>query len=142
MFAHTEPVGAHEASVIAYRDGQPVGVTLCLPDLSSQAGLVGDRELLPEERLNLFGIGVVESARGTGLNLAIAARSFLDLVKRGNTHISYTLVVGDNWPSRRTAEKLGARGMRQLPRLPAGPDASGRTLMSVDGLTRSKMANM
>ena len=60
-FARTEPVGAHEASVIAYRDGQPVGVTLCLPDLSSQAGLVGDRELLPEERLNLFGIGVVEN---------------------------------------------------------------------------------
>jgi hypothetical protein len=109
MFAHTEPVGAHEASVIAYRDGEPVGVTLCLPDLSSQARLVGDRELLPEERLNLFGIGVVESARGTGLNLAIAARSFLDLVRRGNTHISYTLVVDDNWPSRRTAEKLGAR---------------------------------
>ena len=33
----------------------------------------------------------------------------LELVKRGSTYISYTLVLDDNWPSRRTAEKLGAR---------------------------------
>ena len=26
----------------------------------------------------------------------------------GATHLSYTLVLDDNWPSRRTAEKLGA----------------------------------
>ena len=57
----------------------------------------------------MFGIAVLESARGTGLNLAIAARSYLELVKRGSTHVSYTLVLDDNWPSRRTAEKLGGR---------------------------------
>ncbi len=106
-FATTEPIGSHEASVLAYRGDEPVGLGLCLPDTSSQAVLVGDRLLLPEERLNVFGIGVLESARGTGLNLAIAARSFLELVRRGNTHVSYTLVLDDNWPSRRTAEKLG-----------------------------------
>ncbi len=109
IFARTEPVGLHEASVLAYRGDEPVGVTLCFPDLSSHATLVGGRRLLAEERLNLFGIAVLESARGTGLNLAIAARSYLELVHRGSTHISYTLVVDDNWPSRRTAEKLGAR---------------------------------
>jgi hypothetical protein len=27
----------------------------------------------------------------------------------GNTHVSYTMVVDDNWSSRRTAEKLGGR---------------------------------
>jgi hypothetical protein len=108
-FGHTEPVGSHEASVLAYRGDEPVGVTLCFPDLSNHAALVGGRRLLAEERLNLFGIAVLESARGTGLNLAIAARSYLELVHRGSTHISYTLVVDDNWPSRRTAEKLGAR---------------------------------
>jgi hypothetical protein len=39
----------------------------------------------------------------------MAARSFLELVRRGATWLSYTLVLDDNWPSRRTAEKLGAR---------------------------------
>jgi RimJ/RimL family protein N-acetyltransferase len=108
VFVSTKPIGAHETSVLAYRGDEPVGATICLPDLSAHATLVGHRQLRDEERLNLFGIGVAESARGTGLNLAVAARSFLELVKRGNTHISYTLVVDDNWPSRRTAEKLGA----------------------------------
>jgi len=42
------------------------------------------------------------------VNLAMAAYSYLELVKTGATHLSYTLVLDDNWPSRRTAEKLGA----------------------------------
>jgi hypothetical protein len=107
LFTATQPVGSHETSVLAYLGDEPVGLGICLPDTSSQAVLVGDRQLLPAERLNVFGIAVLESARGTGLNLAIAARSFLELVRRGNTHVSYTLVLEDNWPSRRTAEKLG-----------------------------------
>jgi hypothetical protein len=111
-FATTEPIGSDEASVLAYRGGEPVGAGLCLPDTSSQAVLVGDRRLLLDERLNVFGIAVLQSARGTGLNLAIAARSFLELVRRGNTHVSYTLVADDNWPSRRTAESLAVRYVR------------------------------
>ena len=31
-----------------------------------------------------------------------------ELVRRGARFLSYTLVLDDNWPSRRTAEKLGA----------------------------------
>ena len=34
--------------------------------------------------------------------------AWLELVRLGATHLSYTLVLDDNWPSRRTAEKLGA----------------------------------
>ena len=108
VFDRTGPIGAQETSTLAYRGDEPVGATICLPDISGHTTVVGDRQLSDEERLNLFGIGVVESARGTGLNLAVAARSYLELAKRGQTHISYTLVVDDNWPSRRTAEKLGA----------------------------------
>ena len=58
--------------------------------------------------MNLLGIGVRESARGQGVNLAMAAYGFLELVRRGVTHLSYTSGYDDNWPSRRTAEKLGA----------------------------------
>jgi hypothetical protein len=40
--------------------------------------------------------------------MAVAAHAYLELVRRGATHVSYTLVLDHNWPSRRTAEKLGA----------------------------------
>jgi Acetyltransferase (GNAT) family len=108
-FAQWEPVGAHETSVVAYRGDEPVGVTLCFPFASSQVRLVGDRQLLAEEHLNWFGIAVLESARGTGLNLAIAARTYLELVNRGAPYVNYGHVLDDNWPSRRTGEKLGGR---------------------------------
>ena len=49
-----------------------------------------------------------EPARGRGVNLAMSSYGFLELVRRGATYLSYTLVLDDNWPSRRTAEKLGA----------------------------------
>ena len=53
--------------------------------------------------VNFLGIGVLEQARGRGVNLAMAAYSYLELVQGGATHLSYTLVLDDNWPSRRTA---------------------------------------
>jgi hypothetical protein len=38
----------------------------------------------------------------------MAAYTYLELVRRGATYLSYTLVYDDNWPARRAAEKLGA----------------------------------
>jgi hypothetical protein len=108
IFDFAGPIGAYDLSVLAYRDGVPVGVVLGLPDLTGMAILAEGRELSEAEKLNMLGIGVLESARGRGVNLAVAARCYLELAKRGETHVSYTLVVDDNWPSRRTAEKLGA----------------------------------
>jgi hypothetical protein len=37
----------------------------------------------------------------------MASYAYLELVDRGATHLSYTLVLDDNWPSRRTGERLG-----------------------------------
>ena len=37
----------------------------------------------------------------------MASYSYLELIRRGATWLSYTLVLDDNWPSRRTGEKLG-----------------------------------
>jgi hypothetical protein len=42
------------------------------------------------------------------MNLAMAASAYLEMVRRGAKYLSYTLVLDDNWPSRRTAETLGA----------------------------------
>jgi GNAT superfamily N-acetyltransferase len=108
LFEFAGPLGMYDISVIAYRGEDPVGVILGMPDLTVMASVADGRELSGAERLNMLGIGVHESARGRGVNLAIAAKSYLELVKRGSTHVSYTLVLDDNWPSRRTAEKLGA----------------------------------
>jgi RimJ/RimL family protein N-acetyltransferase len=108
LFGSIGPIGGWDVSVMAYDGDEPVGVVLGIPDLSMMAVASG-RELRPDEHLNLLGIGVREAARGRGVNLAMAARSYLEHVKRGNTFVSYTMVLDDNWPSRRTAEKLGAR---------------------------------
>jgi hypothetical protein len=108
LFDFIGPMGAYDISVLAYRDDEPVGGIFGLPDLSMIATVAEGRELSGAERLNMLGIGVHESARGRGVNLAVAAKSYLELVKRGSTHVSYTLVLDDNWPSRRTGEKLGA----------------------------------
>ncbi|MFI5398333.1 MAG: GNAT family N-acetyltransferase [Candidatus Binatia bacterium] len=102
------PVGMLETSLIAYREGAPVGVLWVTPDTSFLAALAPGRTLRGEEKVNFLGIGVHESARGRGLNLGMAAHAYLDLAGQGCTHVSYTLVLDDNWPSRRTAEKLGA----------------------------------
>lgn len=59
-------------------------------------------------------IGVKKSLRGRGVNLGLAARSYLAMIERGYKTASYTVVMDDNWPSRRTAEKLGARVTRNF----------------------------
>lgn len=101
--------GALETSVLAYRDGQPVGALMVTPPTPDGAILKPGRKLDDREKLNFLGIGVLESARGRGVNLAMAAYSYLHLIKNGSKYLSYTLVLDDNWPSRRTAEKLGAK---------------------------------
>ncbi|MGH9918132.1 MAG: GNAT family N-acetyltransferase [Nitrososphaerales archaeon] len=102
-------IGGYDVSIMAHHGAEPVGVLFGMPDLSQLATVSNGRELRSDERLNMVGIGVRSSARGRGVNLALVARSFLELVKAGSTHLSYTLVLDDNWPSRRTAEKLGGQ---------------------------------
>lgn len=109
LFESTGLIGGFDASILAYAGDECVGAVLGIPDLSGLAGLADGRELRPDERLNVLAIGVRAAARGRGVNLAIAAKCYLQLAKMGNTHVSYTLVLDDNWPSRRTAEKLGGR---------------------------------
>ena len=79
------------------------------PPNSEGAILKPGRKLEDNERLNFLGIGVLEEARGRGVNLAMASYSYLHMIRSGSKYLSYTLVLDDNWPSRRTAEKLGAK---------------------------------
>lgn len=102
------PFGMSETSLLAYRDGMPCGGLWVTPDTSFMAVRTPGRELRDEEKVNFLGIGVRESARRQGLNLGMASHAYLELARRGYRYVSYTLVLDDNWPSRRTAEKLGA----------------------------------
>jgi hypothetical protein len=79
------------------------------PANSDGAILKPGRKLADSEKLNFLGIGVLEEARGRGVNLGMASYSYLHLIRQGAKYLSYTLVLDDNWPSRRTAEKLGAK---------------------------------
>jgi hypothetical protein len=109
LFQFFEMTGALDTSVLAYRDGKPVGALMVTPPNPDGAILKPGRKLGDHEKLNMLGIGVLESARGRGVNLAMAAYSYLRMIKSGSKYLSYTLVLDDNWPSRRTAEKLGAK---------------------------------
>jgi hypothetical protein len=105
MFAAT---GVLDVSLLVFDRDEPVGALWYVPDISGFAAVAPGRTIAPDERLNTLGIAVRPPARGRGVNLAMAAHAFLESVRRGATHVSYTLVLDDNWPSRRTAEKLGA----------------------------------
>jgi len=107
VIASLTPAGMLDASLLAYLDGEPVGALWLVPDGSAQAVVQPGHQLAASERLNVLAIAVREPARRRGLNLALAGHGYLDLARRGARWLSYTLVLDDNWPSRRTAEKLG-----------------------------------
>ncbi len=101
------PGGTLDASVIAYRDHEPVGLVWVVPSDTSMAIVEPSRELHDCEKLNFLVIGVREAARRRGIAMAMASYAYLELVQRGATHVGYGLVLDDNWASRRTGEKLG-----------------------------------
>jgi ribosomal protein S18 acetylase RimI-like enzyme len=103
-----------DLSMIAVLDGHPVGAVFSVPDLSERLAQVRSATRLKPERGGgtrgaLINIGVLESARSRGIARAMAARSFATMAQHRMRYAGYTLVLDDNWPSRRTAESLGAK---------------------------------
>ena len=103
-----EGTGFLDTTAIAFRGTEPVGQCYVVPEASGFAATAPGRAIRDDERLNFLGIGLRPSARGRGLATAMAAWGYVALARRGARWLSYTLVLDDNWPSRRTAEKLGA----------------------------------
>lgn len=112
-------------TAFAESGGEAVGFVYSLPDLHQalhpmrgknvEENPAEFRQRLAEiDHGVLLIIGVRESQRGRGVNLALAAKSYLAMIERGYKTASYTVVLDDNWPSRRTAEKLGARVTRNF----------------------------
>jgi len=109
LFGHFAEAGILDTSVLAYRGSEPIGMLLVIPELTGGAVAMAPRAIKESEKLNILGIGVRTAQRGKGVNLAMASYAFLELIRRGATWLSYTMVLDDNWPSRRTGEKLGAK---------------------------------
>jgi ribosomal protein S18 acetylase RimI-like enzyme len=110
--AMLETTAAADLSMVAVTRGKVVGMVFSVPDLSPiLAQIKPGVRLAPErgggKRGALINIGVLEPWRGQGVNLALAGASFLAMAERGMKYAGYTLVLDDNWPSRKTAEKLG-----------------------------------
>lgn len=112
-------------TVFAEAEGQTVGFVYALPDLNQAFHRMRGKaieENFPEFQQHLqdidhgvlLVIGVKQAYRGRGINLALAARSYLAMIDHGYKTGSYTVVLDDNWRSRRTAEKLGARVTRNF----------------------------
>ncbi len=102
-----------DLSTVASIDGRPVGAVFSVPDLSTRLAQVRHGVKLAPERGGgtrgaLINIGVLAEARGRGVGLAMAGRSFLTMAAQGMRYAGYTLVLDDNWASRNTAHKLGA----------------------------------
>lgn len=103
-----------DLSIVAVLDGNPVGAVFSVPDLSGMLAQVrAGVQLKPERgggtRGALVNIGVLEPARSRGIARAMTARSFATMAQHRMRYAGYTLVLDDNWPSRRTAESLGAK---------------------------------
>jgi hypothetical protein len=114
MLTPLSPTMVADLSVLALVDGEPVGAVFSVPDLSGALAQVKPgRRLSPIRgggtRGALINVGVLESARSRGIARAMAAQSFLTMAQNHMRYAGYTLVLDDNWPSRRTAESLGAR---------------------------------
>ncbi len=103
-----------DLSMVAIIGGEIVGAVFSVPDLSPVLAQVRRGVRLESMRGGgtrgaLINIGVKEQARGRGIAAAMAARSYLAMAERNMRYAGYTLVLDDNWASRRTAERLGAR---------------------------------
>jgi hypothetical protein len=103
-----------DLSIIAEVEGTPAGAVFSVPDLTHLLAYVRPGVKLAPERGGgtrgaLINVGVLERYRGHAIARAMAAKSFVAMARHRMRFAGYTLVLDDNWASRRTAENLGAR---------------------------------
>lgn len=118
------PVTPTDFTAFAETSGETTGAVLAVPDINQVLHRFRDGGPTGAEAFAaaldtidhgvLISISVLEQARGTGLNLAMAARVYLAMMARGYRSASYTTVLDTNRRSRRTAEKLGGRIRRNF----------------------------
>lgn len=114
MLAPLQETLVADLSIIAEVNETPVGAVFSVPDLTiplahMRPGLKLRAERGGGARGALINVGVIDRFRSRGIARAMAAMSYLAMAGHRMRFAGYTLVLDDNWPSRHTAESLGAR---------------------------------
>jgi len=136
-----EDGSALDTSVIALSEGRPLGFCFVMPDDSSHASFAPGRTLRPSEKLNMLAIGVRQAGRGRGVNYAMAAHAFLELVRRGWKDDALAKLAGGNViRALAQAETVAARLQRERPASTATIEALDQKATRIhSGATRSSM---
>jgi GNAT superfamily N-acetyltransferase len=112
-------------SSVLHKDGQPVGVIVCIPDLNgflsatrSRIGLLTPfhflRYRLNRRRAVIIFYSVVREAHGRGLNPAMLARVIGALRGGGYRSLGLTWIADENAASLRQIEKIGGKPLHRL----------------------------
>lgn len=114
------PIVVPELALLAERDGEPVGVSITLPDFHEVLARL-DGRLLPFGwaralwwRRRITGVrvlilGVVRGERRRGIEAALVARTVRAAIARGYRSGELSWILESNAPMRRLLERLGAQ---------------------------------
>ncbi len=112
-------------SILAYRDGQPIAVVVCIPDLNPLLRAIDSRfsitapwhylrYRLNRERAVIIYYSVVPEEHGKGLNSLMLHEVATRLLASGYRSMGITWIADVNKPSLRQMEKIGARQLHRL----------------------------
>lgn len=112
-------------AMLAYEDGEPAGIIICIPDLNqfirgtrSRIGwstpLHYIRHVRNRRRALLVFAGVRPAFRQRGLSGALLSRCVAAMKRAGYESLGITWVSDENAPSLRQVEKMGARPLHRL----------------------------
>ncbi|MGQ9839931.1 MAG: N-acetyltransferase [Anaerolineae bacterium] len=102
-------------------DGQPAGVSLCIPDLNQPLKRAGGGHMWPFgllkflwyrrkiSRVRLLIMGMVEEHRGRGADAIFYLETAKEALKRGYTHVEASWILENNTMMNRIIERLGGR---------------------------------
>jgi GNAT superfamily N-acetyltransferase len=112
-------------AMLAYEDGEPAGIIICIPDLNqfmrdtqSRIGLFTPlhyiRHVRNRRRALLVFAGVRPAFQRRGLSGALLSRCVAAMKSAGYQSLGITWVSDENAPSLRQVEKMGARPLHRL----------------------------
>jgi len=112
-------------AMLAYEDGEPAGIIICIPDLNqfvrdtrSRIGLFTPvhylRHVRNRRRALLVFAGVRPAFRQRGLSGALLSRCVAAMKRAGYESLGITWVSDENTPSLRQVEKMGGRPLHRL----------------------------
>jgi len=124
MASHLQPVLVPELALFAERDGRPVGLFLCLPDLNPALRLLRGRvtpwrllRSLPRRRgadeLRVILLGVLPQFRRRGIEALLIQEAFGAIRRLGYRRAELGWIHEENALTRRTAERWGARVLKR-----------------------------